>query len=363
MSLYLCVDCGGSKTSAVVCDSSGKVLGRSLDGPSNFAYLGLDAFSLVVHSAVSNALKASSEDTFLPTPSKDSLAAAWFGVSGVDTPAAVASVTPVLSALVGIPPGPRLIITNDTHLLAAPVRLYSDISHVVACIAGTGSICVSFRGSTGKLEELGRVGGWGWILGDEGGGFHVGREAIRQLLMEHDIASLVNGTPPETTGGKSTLKARVLEYFGIADILEILTIVHLPDPSPSALNGLDIPPHLLISRQKRLSSLSPLVFASAFEDADPRAINILRVCAGILASQIEFLLCPADDRTTNLSRTVKAVDSVICFGGSLVGVEGYRQMILDDLRQRGHVFRYVEFTNDAAAMGASGLAAAYGTTA
>jgi hypothetical protein len=49
---------------------------------------------------------------------------------------------------------------------------------------------------------------------------------------------------------------------------------------------------------------------------------------------------------------------VICFGGSLVGVEEYRNMILDVLKdqQMGrHAFKYVD---DAAKIGAEGLAAA-----
>jgi len=358
MPLYLCVDCGGSKTSAVICDASGKILGRALGGPSNFAYLSIDAFISAVYATVNNALKTCSPPTIDPVPLPPSaaapghFAAAWFGVSGVDSPAAVATITPALSALLGIPAGPRLIIANDTHLLAAPVRMHPDISDAVAVIAGTGAIAVTFREVNGKIEELGRIGGWGWILGDEGGGFHVGREAIRQILMEHDKAS-IGGTSPV----KSTLKARVLERFGVTDVLEILTAVHLPDPSPTVSLGADAPPYLLIPREKRLSSLCPLVFASAFEDADPLALNVLHTCAAILASQIAVLL---GEGSGEAPRAVKAQESVISFGGSLVEIEAYRKMVLDDLAQRGHVFKYVEFVDDAAAVGAAGLAAAHG---
>ena len=85
------------------------------------------------------------------------------------------------------------------------MTLYPEVSGAIAAVAGTGGIVVSFRepqkdargegSETGSassiaLEELGRAGGWGWMLGDEGGGFHVGREAIRQVLEEADRASV-----------------------------------------------------------------------------------------------------------------------------------------------------------------------------
>ncbi|RDB25332.1 N-acetylmuramic acid/N-acetylglucosamine kinase [Hypsizygus marmoreus] len=355
MSLYLCADCGGSKTSVAICDTTGRILGRALGGPSNFAYLTLDDFISAVTEAVSNALKtcaAPPSDIPIPLPPAGAspFAAAWFGVSGVDSPAAVAAITPALSTLLGIPEGPRLAVANDTHLLAAPVRMYPDVSHAVTVIGGTGSNVVTFRETEGSLQELGRIGGWGWILGDEGGGFHVGREAIRQIMLEHDKAS-IGGAPPLET----ILTGQIMEYFGIknSDVMEILPIIHLPDPSSNKNLSPDSPPHHHIPREKRLSSLSPLVFKAAFEHGDALALRILCTCASHLASQVAVLLSNGGD---NAPRAVKAEESLISFGGSLVGIEGYRKLILDDLAERGHTFKYVEFVGDAAAVGAVSLA-------
>jgi len=342
------------KTSAVICDIDGKVLGSSRGGPSNYAYLTLDAFLTVVTNTVNDALKACSlagiQVPELPSKNVSPFAAAWFGVSGVDSPSAVASLTPPLATLLAIPEGPRLLVANDTHLLAAPLRLHPDISHAVAVIGGTGSITVSFRDVEGRLEELGRLGGWGWILGDEGGGFHVGREAVRGVLMEHD-QSTVSGLP-----AKSMLKTRLLEHFGITDVMDLLTIVHYSDPSPNTTLGPDSPHYLRQPREKRLSSLSPLVFATAFDDGDLLALRILRECADHIASLVTVLLRNSSDAGPRL---VRAQDSILTFGGSLVGVEKYRTMILDKLAEKGHVFRHVEFVNDVAIIGAIGLAASF----
>jgi len=360
MSLYLCVDCGGSKTSAVVCSASGEILGRALSGPSNFAYLGVQAFTQAVREAVSNALKTcispSSIDPVV-LPPKDSLfASAWFGVSGVDSPSAAESAATALSVLLNIPKGPKLVVANDTRLLAAPLRLHPDINHAVAVIAGTGSICVSFsQTAQGTFEELGRVGGWGWMLGDEGGGFNVGREAIRQFLVDTDRASLGGLAPPY-----SVLKHMMLEWFKVDTPLELLTVVHLPDPTPSVVQPPDALGHMLVAREKRLSQLSPLVFEAAF-DGDPFALNVLQICARALASHIQILLRSSDPSSEHAPKCVLASESVICFGGSLVGIEKYRNMVLGALSdgQMGrHVFKYVEFVDDAAKVGAEGLAAA-----
>ncbi|KAI6029420.1 hypothetical protein BKA83DRAFT_102685 [Pisolithus microcarpus] len=255
MSLFLCVDCGGSKTSAVICDVNGDIVGRGLGGPSNFSYIPLTAFIEAVRVAVSSAL--SSCVTITPItlpPSTELFVSAWFGI-------------------------------------AAPLRLHPDIPHAITAIAGTGSE------PSGKLVELSRTGGWGWLLGDEGSGYHVGREAIRQIMLDVSRASL-----GMSLSHKSTLKRKILSHFGI---------------------------------KKNVShKLTPLVFDAAFKDNDEFALRVLRNCC----------------------RGVVATEAILCFGGSLVGVEGYRALVLDELRKRGCVFRHVEFVDDAAAAGAAGLA-------
>ncbi|KZT11446.1 uncharacterized protein LAESUDRAFT_720678 [Laetiporus sulphureus 93-53] len=404
MSLYLCVDCGGSKAAAVIADSSCNVVARALGGPSNFAYLGLAPFLAVVQETVEKALRECQVSTLktelpghnlplsLPPPAGHPyFTAAWLGVSGCDSPAAVAVLTPAVEALLGV----TTRIANDTHLLAAPMKLYPDVTGAVAVVAGTGGIVVSFRETTlamqrvnsgGEigaaassdivgLEELGRVGGWGWILGDEGGGFHVGREAVRQVLEEADRASIrqrTTGTTgaPEFNGKLRGLKNRILHRFGVDDVHELLTIIHLPDPvalptpaspaptpndtaSPNAVPAAE-PNPILFPREKRLSSLSPLVFAAAFEDRDPLALKVLQAASSALVDQICILL--KGEKEESEGRTIRASESILCLGGSLSGVDSYRALILDELKRRGFVFKRVEVVNDAAAVGARALA-------
>ena len=360
MPLYLCVDCGGSKTSAVIANEHGKILGRALSGSSNFAYSGVEAFIAAVEATLSEALK-----TCLDPPSRDPVALtkgnryfakAWFGISGVDSPSAVDAITPALSELLAIPPGPDLSVCNDTYLLAAPLRTHRDVKYAIVAIGGTGAIAAGFKeDGHGNLKEFGRVGGWGWLLGDEGGGFHVGRSTIRTIVAQADRDSL----NPDSPGPPSTLTPAILRAFGAKTPHDLLTLAHLPEPSPSSPTQESVRPLLLHSKEKRLSSLPPIVFHSAFKDRDPLALKILSECADSLAGQIAMFLVPTVNSPPDSAQNGNAVlaeEAVLSFGGSLVGIEDYRSLVLESLKKNGQVFKYVEFVDDPAAVGALALA-------
>jgi len=70
-----------------------------------------------------------------------------------------------------------VVIVSDVMLVLPAAGLDSG----VAVICGTGSVAVgSLAGRTVQL------GGWGYLLGDEGGGYWIVREALRQLLQRRD---------------------------------------------------------------------------------------------------------------------------------------------------------------------------------
>lgn len=283
--LYLAIDCGGTKTSAVLCKPEGTVAACALSGGSNFSYLGLDAFlkciAEVTSSALSTALQSSVTIT-PPTNTKTSIVvgtppynirAAWLGVAGVDSPSAASLLLPHVSTLLSVPVE-RLIISNDTHLLAAPLRILPDVRTAVAVVAGTGSNVVSFREGTvnAPLEALAHVGGWGWILGDEGGGFDVGRTAVRGLLSQQDMGT--TGVPV----AHGSLREKLLKKFGVNEVMDLFGVLYAPDSTGP------------LPREGRLSSLCPIVFEAAFEDGDTLAIQVVRDCAQKLAMQIMAVL-------------------------------------------------------------------------
>jgi N-acetylglucosamine kinase-like BadF-type ATPase len=69
-------------------------------------------------------------------------------------------------------------LEGDIHLA---YRVHFQNSRGVLLYAGTGAVaCTNIDG------KLRRVGGWGYLLGDEGAGYWIGREAIRLLMLYVD---------------------------------------------------------------------------------------------------------------------------------------------------------------------------------
>ena len=345
-SLFVCINCDGSETSAVICDESGSVKGHAVCGPTNFTYLDFEAFITAVHHTVSNALKTCVSPPSIhpvPLPPPEPLfAAAWLGISGADNKAAVNSeLSHAMSELLGIPEGEDITVSNDARLLTAPLQAHDDISSVVTCIVGTNSTVSSFirNSSSGHLEEIVKT---GWILGDQGGRSHIGKEAIRQIIMRASVASL--DILPE----KNTLEKMILKEFGLPET-DVYELLNLEDPGQST--SATIPTlNTRQTREGKLSQLAPLVFKAAFEDGDPLALDVLQVTSEGLVDQISLMCQPG------VPKRVDANQSLLCFGGPLVGEANYRNLVLEKLASRGIMFKRWEFVGDAAIAGAKSLA-------
>lgn len=100
------------------------------------------------------------------------------GAGGVDTDEDARRLRDlVLEAGPGLE-GARFRIVHDTRLLLAAAGADAGI----ALIAGTGSVAWG-RGPGGSEA---RRGGWGYLLGDEGSSWWIGREAVRRCLRRAD---------------------------------------------------------------------------------------------------------------------------------------------------------------------------------
>jgi N-acetylglucosamine kinase-like BadF-type ATPase len=101
----------------------------------------------------------------------------------------------------------RLTIENDVYL---GYRAAFGDEFGLFLYAGTGSIIV-YRETNGKLN---RIGGWGYLLGDEGAGYWIGREAIRETLraMEEGRTSSLSDLIMEASGGDSWDKIKRFVY-------------------------------------------------------------------------------------------------------------------------------------------------------
>ena len=494
--LYLAIDCGGTKAAAAITDQGGCLVGRGIGGPANFTDVGLDQFLVSVQEAIRAALsqvtglkpEACSMYRESNTGPEPLFEAAWFGIAGVDSEADVQQLTPYLASLLSLPhPSPRLLVANDTSLLAAPVRdpSFPSVRTGVVVIAGTGSIVMSFKEEDdGMLRTLGRVGGFGWLLGDEGSGFRVGRDALRFVLDQADREklgafplTLDESNPAKSQSDHSVaaiegkqshmLRDRILSLWNLESTDELLNAVYSnrppgqprPDqvrsPSLSARNGTDtsgwttpetpdgyvsadvssgantdrVPPaktsptspitpcdvvsmkvpgsngvakdgmtehifdgspnlageqvqddkmregslesltkgsktsttgisppvpsaQMLQERKHRLASLAPLVFHLALQHEDRDSLSILRHQARRLAGQIAAVL----PRNPESHAFIEPKTSVLCMGGSLLGVHAYQDLLKEELFSLGVEFHRSAFVHDPAKSGSVALA-------
>jgi N-acetylglucosamine kinase-like BadF-type ATPase len=109
------------------------------------------------------------------------VAQVYAGAGGIDTDDDAAALAALIAPHV---PGARITVVHDSRLLLAA----GGASTGVAVIGGTGSAA---WGKNGQGKEA-RAGGWGYLLGDEGSGYWLGREAVR-----HSLRRMNQGLQPD----------------------------------------------------------------------------------------------------------------------------------------------------------------------
>jgi N-acetylglucosamine kinase len=184
--LFLGVDGGQSSTTAIVGDEEGRVIGIGQDGPCNHVS-GPGARERFIGAIGGAVRKAVGAITF---------ASGCFGFSGgpADKQALIEEMFTI----------GNLVVTHDG--LIALVGANSGQPGIIA-IAGTGQMAFG-RNAAGEAM---RAGGWGYVYGDEGGGFDLTRQALRAALRME-----------EGWGPATTLRAALLEATGASDANDLL---------------------------------------------------------------------------------------------------------------------------------------------
>lgn len=168
--LLLGIDGGGSNTRALLASLDGTVLGRGYAPSSNLQSVGFPAATAAIRQAIAAAFDAAGIAADTP------IAAACLGLAGVGRPA---DHTRIAAWIEHEAIARRSAIVTDAEpVLAAG----TPEGWGVALISGTGSVCVG-RDRQGRAVQ---VGGWGYLLGDEGSGYDLAIRALRLATQTAD---------------------------------------------------------------------------------------------------------------------------------------------------------------------------------
>lgn len=244
MTLVLGVDAGGTSTRALVADRDGRVLGRGRAGGGN---------------PVARPEAEAVEQVRL---------AAAGAVAGVDP----GDVGAVVLGVAGLAEQPRVLEQLDLALrslgLRCPPLLRGDAE--VAFAAGTaeleGTVLIAGTGAASARVVAGREArthdGWGWLLGDDGSGFWIGREAVRVTLRTQD------------TDVAGPLAARVMDVLagGPVSRSQLVLKVHARPPVS-------------------LAALAPLVLQAAAA-GDREAVDVVERAADRLLAAVDVVRGP-----------------------------------------------------------------------
>jgi N-acetylglucosamine kinase-like BadF-type ATPase len=175
MQVLIGVDGGGSKTTALLADVTGKILGRGLAGPSNYLSTGKEAAEEAVVLAIRKAYLAAGKE-FEPAD------AVCLGLASVDE-----AEDPVwaLRWAESISLGRKIVVVDDQELV---LQAGTPSGIGLGLICGTGSVVFGRRRDGRKVLS----GGWGYALGDEGSGYAIGLDALKA------IAQMMDGIIPKT---------------------------------------------------------------------------------------------------------------------------------------------------------------------
>ena len=170
------IDGGGTKTDGVICDEGGHVLRRVQGGPSNCSARPMEQ----ALSALTETLRTLTAGLSGADAAPDAIFA---GISGAGAGDNAARIRAHLQTL--FPQCPCIQAGTDAK---NALRSAIPAGDGAVAIAGTGSGVFVLRG-----ETMHQIGGWGYLLGDEGSGFDLGRRALKSALRAMD------GRGPQTT--------------------------------------------------------------------------------------------------------------------------------------------------------------------
>ncbi len=290
------IDGGGTRSRLLAYSTTGKVIGLQEGGSTNIE-------SNTTQEVGKNLRELL--ESFFVNYSKNDCLALGFGTAGVDTRKTLHKVETLVKELNY--PFPTYVYNDGQIALAAQTRGKEGL----LLISGTGSIAFG----NNEKGESGRVGGYGYLVSDEGSGYWLGQKAIAASLQSHD-----------GTGEETLLLYEILDRLKIKEVDDLVDFVYT-------------------SNKKDIAKLSPLV-EGLREKGDKVACGIMEEGAEKLKNMVIALSKKLNMKNIHL----------IFAGGVLLNTPWLREEIVRQLKKE-HQNINAELLQREATMGGIYLAA------
>jgi glucosamine kinase len=263
MTYYMGIDGGGSNLRVVIVTEQLSETTRVKAGACNPSSVGRDAAADIIQQAMQVAITQAKL-----TP--EQIAGVGIGVAGASATYAADWLRQVVC---GVLPDAHIAPSSDNEIALVGAR---GERRGILLLSGTGSVAFGVN----DAGEAVQVGGWGYLLGDEGSGYWLGLQALRALVTQSD------GTLELVT----ILAQRVAEHLSLQSAQDVLAWVYRHDAP----------------RTTDIARLAPIVLAEA-EKGDLHAQHIITEAA----DHLEKLA-----RTT--MRRLAFGDAALAFAGGLL---------------------------------------------
>jgi N-acetylglucosamine kinase-like BadF-type ATPase len=242
--IYFGIDGGGTHSRIAIVNEEGEMLVRVKAGSTNIYSVSREEVFQNLSFLLSEGLKQCSAG-------RNSIAGGCIGSAGLGRPEEAKIFRDFFDRLLG--PDIPVICCTDGEILLCGVHGGLE---GYCLIAGTGSLALG-RAADGRLV---RSGGFGYLLGDEGGAAWIGRSAIARALRSQEGRDLPTGLMPD-----------ILSYCRLASTSDLIRYIHHDAGKPD------------------IAALAPLVSAAA-GGGDPLALDVLKTGAAELAGMVRSVV-------------------------------------------------------------------------
>ena len=203
---------------------------------------------------------------------------------------------------------------------------------------------MSYSIEKGTAVRKARSGGWGHLLGDDGGGFDLGKRALRRTLAAIDAGGY-------STTNLSNFHRDILARLGLngerTSSAALLTEVMLPEMTSEVLRGNSRHSPSTPDPRRRIAELASFVLSATHESPDAEDV-VNEGIEGLMRTVMPLLNPAAND-------TQDARQPTLVLSGGLMRNEAYREKLLERLENEARGFESVKLVQFPAQEGASFL--------